>query len=345
MQGQSVACASLHKPMHLIPPMAMPAYLISGPSVCSPGLIPSCTSYLMQRSFTGHRHYVQGVTWDPLGEHILTQSTDRTMRVHRARASKKRARAPASDLLAAADFVQASSVYKRALLSTETSAPSRAASSPAGTQSGSTPAAASPAAVVQCPQDSSRQQQPSVPSPRERPPAHRQAAARTTYIFQDECLNTFFRRLSFSPEGSFVVAPAATMGPLAQVSQYAAPIQACTRPRLACWSPPYLHAHKCGLIKLQHRLSKWMAQRWVRERLEVVPAAVLKQRCRHCCSMALARVLDKQSGMLCAHAHHATIPFRIPGNPCCVTSLVSCKWLELLCESAVSCSLQGWTAP
>lgn len=187
----------------------------------------------MQRSFSGHRHYVQGVTWDPLGEHILTQSTDRTMRVHRARASKKRARAPANDLLAAADFVQASSVSKRPLLSTETSAPSRAASSPAGKQPDGAPPADPPAAMAQFPQDISGQQQPSPPSSQERPPAQKQAAARTTYIFQDECLNTFFRRLSFSPEGSFVVAPAATMGPLAQASQCAAPVQACMRPQFS----------------------------------------------------------------------------------------------------------------
>lgn len=177
----------------------------------------------MQRSLTGHRHYVQGVTWDPLGEHILTQSTDRTMRVHRARAAKKRARPPANDVLAAADFVQAASVSKRPLLSTEPSASSRGATSPSGKQPADTPAAEPPAvtAGAQCPQGDAKQQQPAAASPPERPASQRQPASRTTYIFQDECLNTFFRRLSFSPEGSFVVAPAATLGPLAPVPQCA----------------------------------------------------------------------------------------------------------------------------
>jgi hypothetical protein len=44
-------------------------------------------------------------------------------------------------------------------------------------------------------------------------------ASAAGYIFQDESTNTFFRRLAFSPEGSFVVAPAATLGPLASTSE------------------------------------------------------------------------------------------------------------------------------
>ena len=202
----------------------------------------------LQRSFNSHRHYVQGVTWDPLGEHILTQSTDRTMRVHRARASKKRARATGSDLLAASDFVQASSVSKRALVSTEAAVASQATRSSPGKQGGGCrqPADASatdpPAATAQSSQAVDAAQ------PRS---AHvsQNNTSRSTYIFQDECLNTFFRRLSFSPEGSFVVAPAATMGPLAQVPQ-CAPFQLCVHVCAAVMmlpsAAPHVHYHSSG---------------------------------------------------------------------------------------------------
>jgi WD40 repeat protein len=31
---------------------------------------------------TGHTGYVQGVAWDPLGEMVVTQSADRTCKMH-----------------------------------------------------------------------------------------------------------------------------------------------------------------------------------------------------------------------------------------------------------------------
>ena len=32
----------------------------------------------------GHSSYVQGVTWDPLNQYVVTQSSDRTCKVHQA---------------------------------------------------------------------------------------------------------------------------------------------------------------------------------------------------------------------------------------------------------------------
>ena len=156
---------------------------------------------LLQKSFTGHRHYVQGVAWDPLGESILTQSTDRTMRVLRGQAAKQRSRTSHSDLAAAADFSQAHVVFKHVLPATCKDENAGAANQD------SVPAAVAGTKRAQGAGDT----------------AAKASGAAAGYIFQDESLNTFFRRLAFSPEGSFVVAPAASLGPLAASRSCAAP--------------------------------------------------------------------------------------------------------------------------
>lgn len=33
----------------------------------------------------GHTSYIQGVAWDPRGEHVVTQSADRSCKVHKVR--------------------------------------------------------------------------------------------------------------------------------------------------------------------------------------------------------------------------------------------------------------------
>jgi chromatin assembly factor 1 subunit B len=38
--------------------------------------------------FADHTHYVQGVTWDPLGQYVATQSSDRSMAIYRYRKSQ-----------------------------------------------------------------------------------------------------------------------------------------------------------------------------------------------------------------------------------------------------------------
>lgn len=35
----------------------------------------------LQLRLDNHQHYVQGVTWDPLGHTVVTQSADRTCKV------------------------------------------------------------------------------------------------------------------------------------------------------------------------------------------------------------------------------------------------------------------------
>jgi chromatin assembly factor 1 subunit B len=170
----------------------------------------------VQKTFSGHRHYVQGVAWDPLGECILTQSTDRTMRVLRLAASKGRRKAGQPDVALAASYTQAHVVFRHTIPSkNQYDDPSQECAG----QENDKPCG------LGCSQ---------LPDPSLADPARAASgdgknvgsehstdvkASTAGYIFQDESLNTFFRRLAFSPEGSFVVAPAATLGPLAPTSR------------------------------------------------------------------------------------------------------------------------------
>jgi chromatin assembly factor 1 subunit B len=198
----------------------------------------------VQKTFSGHRHYVQGVAWDPLGELILTQSTDRTMRVLRSSAgAKQRSKAGQTDLAAAATFTQAHVVYKHVVAdpTPDDNSSKKLAASHVSQRSGAgNDTSENCAAPANAAQTSA-----SAPTSTEATRAQGVAIAGTTpaaaqaraaeagdaavaadgaaagYIFQDESLNTFFRRLAFSPEGSFVVAPAASLGPLAPSSRCA----------------------------------------------------------------------------------------------------------------------------
>ena len=203
------------------------------------------TRSAMQKTFSGHRHYVQGVAWDPLGECILTQSTDRTMRVLRSSVgAKQRSKAGQTDLAAAALFTQAHVVYKHVVaepaVSEATAKPSTGAAEPRAaamdaSENCAAPANAAQVAIATPSVEAAAPAQPRgvTPSPPAAATATQSAAtedgavgattegAAAGYIFQDESLNTFFRRLAFSPEGSFVVAPAASLGPLAPSSRCA----------------------------------------------------------------------------------------------------------------------------
>ncbi|XP_063070032.1 chromatin assembly factor 1 subunit B [Engraulis encrasicolus] len=90
--------------------------------------------------FNDHKSYVQGVTWDPLGQYICTLSCDRVMRVYNAHQKKR-----------------AYSVSKMA-----------SSSAPEG-------------------------------------------EVKNYRMFHDDSMRSFFRRLTFTPDGSFLLAPAGCM--------------------------------------------------------------------------------------------------------------------------------------
>ena len=109
---------------------------------------------------SNHKHFVQGVAWDPHQQFVLTQSADRTCKVYALRplaASKKKSQKKGQRLacVASKEFYCHATMSKRVL--------------------GSGMSDSHP---------------------------HRHA------LFHDESMPSFFRRLSWSPDGSFVVTPA-----------------------------------------------------------------------------------------------------------------------------------------
>jgi chromatin assembly factor 1 subunit B len=128
----------------------------------------------MVATFANHKHFVQGVAWDPAQQFVVTQSADRTCRVYALRppAAGKRTKVsqymqPACDL--GKDFYCAHTLAKRVV------APPAPAPAP-GAATGAAPA------------------------PDAKPERHP--------LFQDEAVPSFFRRLAWSPDGAFLAAPA-----------------------------------------------------------------------------------------------------------------------------------------
>ncbi|KXZ43425.1 hypothetical protein GPECTOR_91g579 [Gonium pectorale] len=135
-----------------------------------------------------HGHYVQGVAWDPLGRFIASQSADRTARVYAAKpppgleggGNKRGAAAAAAALTSAAlareGFFSAATLAKCPLLGGGGGGGAGAGQQQAGEDAATAPAAA--------------------------------AGSGKQPLFSDDSLPTFFRRLAWSPDGSFLAAPA-----------------------------------------------------------------------------------------------------------------------------------------
>lgn len=108
--------------------------------------------------FADHTHYVQGVTWDPLGQYVATQSSDRSMAIYKYRKSQN------GKLIFGACSRRFSRIDKGKIAST---------------------------AAIKVVEDT--------------------ANITTTgsfRLYHDENLVSFFRRLSFSPDGALLITPA-----------------------------------------------------------------------------------------------------------------------------------------
>uniref|UniRef100_A0A7S2X1S9 CAF1B/HIR1 beta-propeller domain-containing protein n=1 Tax=Chloropicon primus TaxID=1764295 RepID=A0A7S2X1S9_9CHLO len=156
----------------------------------------------------GHHHYIQGVAWDPLGEFVVTQSGDRSCRVYAPKAKPKRKRKDAQPPkpTTCAARMQSCGVTLQSILSKlqtttkeEVDGGEVGEAPPAGTTA---PEAQGPGEaenpVARDDDDGEAQQQ-----KKQRVDQHQ-----SHFLFHDETMPSFFRRLSFSPDGSFLACPA-----------------------------------------------------------------------------------------------------------------------------------------
>lgn len=127
------------------------AYLVSG-SVDNSCIIWDVNKGSVHQILDGHLHYVQGVSWDPLGHYVASLSSDRTCRVYVNKPQSKHK-----------GFEKINYVCQHVLTKAELQ-------------------------MLDNPKSSSAK----------------------THLFHDETLPSFFRRLQWSPDGSFLLVPAGT---------------------------------------------------------------------------------------------------------------------------------------
>lgn len=191
-----------------------------------------------------HNHYVQGVAWDPMNEYIATQSSDRSMHVHRVSAkgaslevhaigkntkmphqhnrtpsSQSRPRHFRRESTAASDAESSASeaVKDEVMLSASQQplTPSTPASStsmfpPPSVENSSRRSSFSGSNAPSSPGLVSRYAR--SPSPMPALPAIRALPATSAWasvkLYGDESYTNFFRRLTFSPDGGLLLTPA-----------------------------------------------------------------------------------------------------------------------------------------
>ena len=127
--------------------------------------------------FANHKHFVQGVAWDPAQQFVISQSADRTCKVYALRPPAAGRRNKISQYLqpacdTAKEFYCAHTLSKRIV---------------------------APTPAQQAQQQQQQVEGAAVPPKPERVP-----------LFLDESAPTFFRRPSWSPDGAFLALPAGT---------------------------------------------------------------------------------------------------------------------------------------
>ncbi|OAG38941.1 hypothetical protein AYO21_06819 [Fonsecaea monophora] len=187
----------------------------------------------MIRQIAEHSHFVQGVAWDPLNEFVATQSSDRSVHIY---ALKLKDGTPT--LSTHGKFNKMDLPGRR--ISSNSPAPAelthRASNSSANNLAIASPAPSNPGTPLTTPLPmdpplltSSRRSSfgsspsfrrsaspaPSLPLPAVRPEisspslsAAMGLAVKNTNIYHNETMTSFFRRLTFSPDGSLLFTPA-----------------------------------------------------------------------------------------------------------------------------------------
>ncbi|KAK8165244.1 chromatin assembly factor 1 protein [Phyllosticta citrichinensis] len=180
------------------------------------------------RQIAEHSHYVQGVAWDPLNEFVATQSSDRSVHIYTLKTKD------GQFSLAQHNKVTKMDLPARRISSSSPAPPdfgSRAsfvADTPNPTASSPGPSAPGTPASLALPMNpptshsrrssfgSSRRSASPAPSsmplpavmPSTSPNIHAGLSVRNANIYANETLTSFFRRLTFAPDGSLLFTPA-----------------------------------------------------------------------------------------------------------------------------------------
>ncbi|GAP88212.2 putative chromatin assembly factor 1 subunit B [Rosellinia necatrix] len=197
---------------------------------------------MLVRQIAEHSHYVQGVTWDPLNEYIATQSSDRSVHIYSLKTkdgqytlTNHAAETPKVASHAKMDLpprrISSNSpappdLNYRAQLAAAVDTPSASIGSPVLSAPGtpqSVPLPMNPPSVVSHSRRSSFSSRrsvspaPSLPLPAIMPMAA-EASPKPGYtsgigmknanLYANETLASFFRRLTFTPDGSLLLTPA-----------------------------------------------------------------------------------------------------------------------------------------
>ena len=188
------------------------------------------------RNIGEHSHYVQGVAWDPLGEYIATQSSDRSVHIWALKTRdgqftlsqynrSTRIELPARRISGspAPGDLPTVSTSTRTTQTHEPVAPSPTPSTPGTPTSISLPMnpppfsssrrssfSGSPAQSSISAFRRSASPSPALPLPAVKPSSSPkpQTGPKSMYLYHNEALLSFFRRLSFSTDGSLLLAPA-----------------------------------------------------------------------------------------------------------------------------------------
>lgn len=186
----------------------------------------------MIRQIAEHNHYVQGVAWDPLNEFVATQSADRTVHIYALKLKdgtctlSTHGRFNRMDLPGRRVSTQSPAPAELSHRASTTSAGGLAIASPAPSNPGTpmaTPLPMDPPLTASSRRSSfgsspafrrSASPAPSLPLPAVRSeissPSLNAAmglAVRNTNIYHNETFNSFFRRLTFAPDGSLLLTP------------------------------------------------------------------------------------------------------------------------------------------
>ncbi|KAF7537701.1 hypothetical protein G7054_g3520 [Neopestalotiopsis clavispora] len=180
------------------------------------------------RQIAEHSHYVQGVAWDPLNEYIATQSSDRSVHIYSLKtkdgqytllASHAKMDLPAQRRISSSSPAPPDLGTRPHLTATDSST-SAAVGSPVPSAPGtptSMPLPMNPPSVVSHSRRSSFSSRrsvspaPSLPLPAVMPmePSPKpNMGVRNANLYANETLTSFFRRLTFTPDGSLLMTPA-----------------------------------------------------------------------------------------------------------------------------------------